>query len=186
MRTRRPAPVFLGGWMMVDLVTTTEVAAELRWKAQQLTDYGTVLASYISAATPVIESIAGPVVAATVTELHDGGPSVALNHTPNTVMSVTVDGAAVDYTVDLGAGIVYGPFPWGRQNVSVTYTVGMSPVPENVKRATIALIVYNWRRLNPQQQISEEVFAVPDEYAIPAATYQWLRPQQNTRQAGFA
>lgn len=182
---------------MVDLVTETEVTDELRWKAQQATTYGTILASYIAAATPVIESIAGPIVKATLTETHDGGPSVALRHTPNTVTSVTVDGAAfTGYTVDLAAGIVYGPFPRGRQNVTVQYTVGVADppgegtvatgVPDNVKRATVALIVHNWRRLNPQQQINEELFVVPEEYAIPKATYQWLRPQVNTRQAGFA
>ena len=182
---------------MTDLVTAAEVQAELRWKAAQVSEYGTILASYIAAATPVIESIAGPVVKRTVVETHDGGPSVALHHTPVSVTSVTVDGTTATHTVDLNAGIVYGPFPRGRMNVTVTYEAGTATaptppatvatgVPENVKRATIALVVYNWRRINPQQQISEELFSVPDEYAIPAATYQWLRPHQNTRPAGFA
>lgn len=201
---------------MVALVTPAEVAAELRWKASQQTEYATVLASYIEGATPVIESLAGPIVIRTVEEIHDGGhPSVRLRHRPTAVESVSVaSGTGYDWvdgfyvptggwlditgwTADLTAAIVRGRFTAGHQNIKVTYTVGVatppdgddtvaSGVPDNVKRATIALIVYNWRRVNPQQASSEEMFSVPQEYAIPASTQQWLRPQAQTKMPGFA
>lgn len=182
---------------MADIITVEDAALALRWRPTDVTTHSDALQLYVSAATPIIEELAGPVIVASKTERFDGGGrSVALAHEPNAITSVTVDGAAwTGFVADLGAGLVYadstgGTFGAGVQNVVVVYTVGYATgptdpnMPANVKAATIALVVHNWRRMNPQQILPDDAPTVPQGFAIPRATEDWLRPQK--RLPGFA
>lgn len=172
---------------MADLCTVDDVAQELRWRSGEAAKYGAWLQVYISAATPMIEDLAGPILPATITERHDGGSqAVALRNRPNAITSVSVGGVAVSgWTADLTAGLVYagGRFAPGVQNVEVVYAVG-GYVPENVRLAATALVAHMWKRSNPQVENPEDVSPVPQGFAVPNAVVQMLAPQK--RLPGFA
>lgn len=109
--------------------------------------------AYISAATPVIEEIAGPQYAETRTVTFDGGThQIIVPFKFNTVTSVTVDGvAATGWVANGNAGIIsassegWGWFANGRQNVVVVLTVGNSTIPPNVQLATRELVRLWWQ-----------------------------------------
>lgn len=97
------------------------------------------------------------------TEVYDGGdqPRLWLRHLPVLVVSsVTIEGNAVDNS--LGDGWTFNPatgelrrgngqqeaqfeawFPFGMQNVVVSYTAGAYPIPRSVRRAVI-FTVKHW------------------------------------------
>ncbi len=116
------------------------------------------LREYLAAATDVIESIAGPVLARTVVETYDGGcTSLLLRNVPvasvTSVVEASTTLAPTDYAFDPVAGTltrVVGiqPYSWrvGFQNIVVTYTVGSSTVPYYVILAARELIRHWYQR----------------------------------------
>ncbi|WP_115790036.1 hypothetical protein [Arthrobacter silvisoli] len=107
---------------------------------------------FIAAATPVIEDITGPLLAATKSFIGwGGGSSVVLPYLPNAVLSVSVDGQPVaEYFPDPMTGIVYAGtrkalsyFPRGE--LVVAYTIGDAEIPPNVKLAARELVRHWWQ-----------------------------------------
>jgi len=113
-----------------------------------------VIEDYVSAATPVIENLAGRLVAESVVEVFDGGNvSVLFPFAFNTVTTVVESGQTItDFVASPAAGVVYAggvdsprPFRVGRQNVTVTVAVGFATIPPEVKVAAGFLIRHWWQ-----------------------------------------
>lgn len=111
--------------------------------------------SYISAATPVIENVTGPMYARSVTYVVDGGRgSLVLPVRFNAVTSVVESGVTVtDYVADGAAGVIYGgttaggrAFRDGIRNVTVTVTVGYATIPPHVQIAARELVRHWWQQ----------------------------------------
>lgn len=132
------------------------------------TSYDAELSRFIARATPIIETLAGPVIQRTVTaEQHNNvnGRTLALIERP--IVSITTcteyigrvtyavtTAATPDQTGTYGATLdpdrgvltrwaVGTPRNWA-QTVWVTYVAGRSAVPDNVEQATLELIRHMW------------------------------------------
>lgn len=102
---------------------------------------------YLAAATPVIEDITGPMLAATRTHTTAGGTStVILPHLPNQILGITLDGAPVTaYVPDLASGIIYGGSrsavqSFGPGDLVITYRIGAAEIPPNIRLAARELV----------------------------------------------
>ena len=150
----------------------------------------------ISAATPVIESLTGPMYVRNESFTFDGGgPNVILPVRFNSIVSVTEDGDSVTAYGDGPAGIVYAgtaavpyDFADGHGNIVVTVSVGEETIPPNVKQATRELVRIWWQqsRQGSRPAFGEEATPVvtPQGFAIPWKVEQLCKP--NPGQAGFA
>lgn len=155
----------------------------------------------LDAATAVIEHIVGPLDVAAVTWTTDGGESAALlPERASSITTVTVNGTATtDYTPDLDAGIIYygtgaaagrSPFPAGRANVVVSYTVGDEEVAPIAVSACTEL-VRHWFQ-NGQQGSrpafggaaveTQQVQGLP--YAVPHRVKEMLAPLASRKLRG--
>lgn len=121
---------------------------------------------YVEAATPIVESIVGPVIVRSRVLTFDGGyASVTLPYRITSVTSVVVSGvtlAATSYVADLAAGIIYassGYFAYGRQNVVVTVSVGSATVAKNVTLMARELVRHWWQTTRQTQRSSFQASA---------------------------
>lgn len=173
-----------------DLVTVAEVKKSLRI-ADATTTWDDDLADYVTAATPVIEDVTGPMVTGSRSLTFDGGvAAVLLPATVQSVTSVTENGDEItDWTPNLASGIVYGGqrlaprwfFP-GRQNIVVTYTAGAyattAAVPKNVKLAARELVRHWWQQGQQGQRPSmgdQPTAETPSGFAVPHRVLQLLK-----------
>lgn len=151
--------------------------------------------AYISAATPVIEEIAGPQYAESRTVLMDGGSHVyVLPHRFNAVTSVEVDGVAKSsYVADGRAGIIHAgtsdlPDVWdaGTLNVEFVVTVGNATIPPNVQLATRELVRLWWQVGRQANRPGTAEQGGPGELpmGLRKRVTELLSPNQNV--AGFA
>lgn len=167
------------------LTTVDDVAEMLRWSDAEKTKYQGQIPAYIAAATQTVEGEVGPVELRSVTHTADGGPSVALPYWANLISSVTVDGAPVTgWIADLDAGIVYGPFASGRQNVVVTFTTGYTVVPEDAKLATTMVVCDMWAIASQRAPALDD--RVDPSYLMPQVVRRLLEPLKATKMPGFA
>lgn len=134
------------------LISFDDAAKSLQWRDSDRAENGDMLRLYIAAATPIIEDIAGAVLARTITQPADGGKTgIALWERPEEVTSVTIDGAEyTGFVSNLNAAIVYydrhgSRFPSGRQIVTVTYTTGASQIAPNIQLGTRELVRHLWQ-----------------------------------------
>ena len=168
------------------LTTVTDVAAMLRWGTAERGKYEAQLPGYIAAASEIIEDYAGPFESRTVEYTADGGSSVALPYRVTAVTTVTVDGVeTTDYTVNLSAGIVYGPFSRGRQNVVVEFTTGFDDIPASVVFAASSLVAHMWAIASQRGPgLPEDYSAVPTGFLVPNVVKEALAPYKTM--PGFA
>lgn len=161
--------------MTTDLVLLADVATHLNWSTAEETAYAVPMARFISAATPIVEEITGPVVSRTFDEWYDGGSdTLALIHRP--IISITSLGEFVGgsvqalteqpltsppfdiygYTINLTRGTIVRrangvatPFADGVENIHVVYVAGQcadtAHVPANIAEGTLELIRINWQ-----------------------------------------
>lgn len=145
--------------------------------------------AYIEAATPIIESLHGPVLQKTATIRRDGGKSAVLLPgaiaNAAAVTAVRVDGATWSgQSVDPDAGIVYAGTGqvFSGSVVEVDVTVGYATVPQNLQLAARELV--RWWIQNGKQSPSAGVLNLPggtdpgmtDEFAIPRRVRQLCAP----------
>jgi len=166
--------------------------------ATGVTTYDADLENYISAATPVIENITGPMYAESRTLTFDGGgAAISLPFKINAVTSVTVGGTVTtNYVANLTAGIIYAGtsgsptvFTYGTQNVVVVVTVGSATIPPHIELATRELIRHMWQlgRQANRPGVAEAASAsadVPSGFAVPRRVIELC--QASPRVAGFA
>lgn len=134
---------------------------------------GTMLATYVSSASALLDRLCGPVVERAVTdELHDGGAGTVRLHYPpvSSVSAVTeyAAGAATvlseedpdtlpvhGYLCDRKFGVLWrrrsgadSTFPAGRRNVKVSYTAGRfattAAVDAKFRHACFQLLAHMW------------------------------------------
>lgn len=155
---------------------------------------------FIAAATPMIEDIVGPILLTVKTRKVNGGRNaVLLTPRIDSVTSVVVDGRTLtegqDYTVDEESGIVYAgiwpgaTFGPGLQNVVVTYQVGSSVIPPQVRSAAATLVARMWQQLMQGQHTelsssAEATTTTPGGYVVPLAVWQMLRSLRRTDGVG--
>jgi hypothetical protein len=118
-------------------------------------DRDELIEDFISSATPIVETIVGPMYAESRTYTADGGKaSIKLPYRFNAVTSVTVDGVALTaYVPDATAGLIYAgtelaptEFSPGLLNVDVEVTVGYATIPPNVKMMAREVVKHWWQQ----------------------------------------
>lgn len=152
---------------------------------------------YLAAATPVIEDITGPMLAATKTYTAWGGDSsVMLPHLPNQILGVTIDGVAVPYYPDIASGIVYAGNgyalqPFGAGELVITYRIGTQVIPPNVRLAARELVRFWWQGGmqgsgggNVRSNRPEADTFTPSGFAVPRRVMELCAP--NEQVGGFA
>ncbi|WP_159702470.1 hypothetical protein [Arthrobacter sp. 18067] len=153
---------------------------------------------YLAAATPVIEDITGPMLAATKTHTAWAGDSaVMLPHLPNQILSVTVDGVPVpSYVPDLASGIVYAGNgsalqPFGSGELVITYRIGAPIIPPNIRLAARELVRFWWQGGmqgsgggNVRSGRPEADTFTPSGFAVPRRVMELCAPNQQL--GGFA
>ena len=177
---------------MADLITLAEAEEAVKAGGTAPAAQLAQLPRFIAAASNVIQSpeLAGPVLYEERTATFNGGRNVlALPAAPATALTVTVDGtawAAGTFTPDTAAGLVYGAFPAGTQNVVITYSVGsMDAVPENIKLACMEQVMFLWQtsRQGARRDMTDVTYTATG-YAVPNKVRDLCRPQM--RALGFA
>jgi hypothetical protein len=157
-----------------DIVLLSDVQTHLNWSAAEETKYATPMGRFISAATPVIEEVTGPIVQRAFNQWYSGGykqlilrrrPVVSITSVTETSGSTTwtltdqpvtapVDGYG--YTLNSDFGVltrrshgVEMPFADGTDNINVQYVAGYcadtAHVPPNIAEAALELIRINWQ-----------------------------------------
>lgn len=191
---------------MADILVLADARTALGLPATDTSKDADLSATYIPAVTPIVEDIAGPVMAVTgKTWTVDGGKTqYLLPVAPTAVTQVTETGvvlvANVDYTVNLRAGVVtrgsvQTPYVFlpGQQNIVFTYNQGYAVAPANVN-ATHKLgarIILRQLWLSDQQgnrpafgQPDNDVVSTPSGFLIPRRAFELLsRP--TTAMPGF-
>lgn len=179
------------------LIPLEEVIAGLRLPPNADPAKAQDLRLYVAAATPVIEDITGPMLAVTKTfTTWGGGSTVVLPHLPNQILGITADSVpVVDFVADLAAGVIYAgsryattSFPAG--DLTITYKVGRSEIPPNVRLAAREL-VRHWWQIGMQspggairgQGAEGDVFT-PSGYAVPRRVIELCGPDEKI--GGFA
>lgn len=156
---------------------------------------------FIAATTPVIEDIAGPVLAATKVESRDGDgrTCIPLYEYPSGITSVVENGttlAASDYYLD-SAGILWrgaskGAGRWSSTGrIVVTYTVGSGVIPPNVILAAREEVRFLWQ---VGQQGQRPAFNggdtttgyTPTGYAVPNRVLELLAASTGNKVPGIA
>jgi hypothetical protein len=189
-----------------DLITLAAARKAIRTPESDTSRDGD-LAIYISAVTPVVEDITGPIIARAGTLTFDGGqPAILLPFPVTGVTSVVELGvvltAGSDYVADLARGIVYRGAPFrpyvfmpGIQNVVIGYTAGTVPdtgsVPENIQVAARIILAQAWQS---DQQGYRPAFGSPETgmsttptgFLIPNRAAAFLAASQADNVPGFA
>lgn len=191
----------------LDLVTLAEAKVSFNLATSNTTWDGE-LATLITAVSQRFDELCGPIVNRTVTaEKHDGGGwFIVLDYAPvyslttvteyanTTATTLTAETnsskTASNYLCDLPTGILHRrggnidrQFPWGRQNVEVTYTAGRYTTTGNVarrfKEAAQITLANIWRREQGGGTAtfggtSDSGFVVPG-FAIPNAALELIK-----------
>lgn len=163
----------------------------LRWGPAEQTKYASQLDLYINAASRTLEGRYGPLEETATAVVVDGAASVSVpvRHLTS-VDTVEVDNAGswvenTGWTADLAAGLVYGPFTRGRQNVRVTYTAGFDPIPDDVTWACTSLVAHMWSIASQRGPgLPEDFTTVPTGFLLPNAVKEAMA--RYDRMPGFA
>lgn len=156
----------------------------------------------VAAATEVIEDIVGAVLVRTVTQKANGGSGAVVLHEIPTAVTGVVSAVTLTegtgFVVDYSAGIVYSGtasspswFTSGRQNITLTYTVGAATVKPNIRLATIELCRHMWqigrqtiqRARIPGETVTELV-STPSGFLVPKRVMELCAP--DARVGAFA
>ena len=161
------APADPGG-----LFSISDARAILRLPAGD-TGNDDLLRFYVAAVTAITEHLCGKQVKASTTRTFDGGsagiilPSNLIS--VDTVIENTLTLAATDYTVDPVACILYRGSPLavfsfipGIQNITVTYTRGVTVIAPNVQAGAELTLRHFWQGT---QQGNRPAFGAPDSAA---------------------
>jgi len=184
------------------LTTVDDVAKMLRWGDAEKTKYDSELPAYVAAACELVEAEAGPFEERTVEHIADGASSIALPFRVSSVTTVEVGSSTggawvggyyvpvagwdsfTGWTLDPAAGLLFGPFPAGRQNIKVTYVTGFGTVPDSAKLAATMVAADKWAIASQRAPGLDEQF--DPVYLMPKAVRELLAPFKATQMPGFA
>lgn len=154
---------------------------------------------YIAAVTPVIEDIVGPVGVQEFTRTFDGSGQNAIVlpfaniSTALDTFTVSVNGVGIestDYTLNASAGVLTfggaygysGRWPYGRQNIEITFTAGLNPIPPNVILAAKEELRFLWQvgQQGTTRPVlgseTEDVEFTPSGFAVPRRVIELCAP----------
>jgi hypothetical protein len=157
------------------IVTLAEAKAEI---GENGTARDTKIQRWIDSATPLVESIVGPVVPRAVTQAVTHRGTVLLEGRVVSVTSVTLDGAPVTgYTLNAAAGLMTGA-PVGSV---ILYTVGFSPIPEAIRQAVMYAVQHTYESDRgavpvPYAAGTDETFTVSRGFFLPNRARELLEP----------
>lgn len=169
----------------------------------------TELASYVTAISLRLDALVGPIVKRTVTdEPHDGGQAsirtrfypvdsvtVLIERRGTTAFTIVAENfatpTALDYDIDLAAGIIYrrnsnADTIWavGRRNVLVTYVAGRfadtASVDQRFKQAAAITLTHLWRKeqgANPGPYAQQSGSLGVPGWAVPRSVSEMLSDQ---------
>lgn len=177
------------------LITLAQAKLSI-YNGNPVATYDSDIEDYITAATPVIEEITGPMYVRNETRRFNGGNEVVCMPWPFTsIVSITEGGVVTtDYTPDPATGLIWAgsstsPRYWavGRYSVVVIASVGPATVPMNVQLATRELVRHLWqvgRQGNRPAYGNEEMTETPSGFAVPRRVVDLCR--SNRQIGGFA
>lgn len=155
----------------LDLVSLSDLRDELNIAPADRTK-DAKLRRWLKAATAVVEKVCGPILPASRTDVYDGGNSYIVlpfrwvqsiqdmhetwgaTNFPLTEQPLGQPGTPYGYTWDRTINRIvrraYGGspafFPHGTDVVSITYTVGMTTIPDDIQLAAAALVKHFYRK----------------------------------------
>lgn len=144
---------------------------------------------YLCAATPVIESLVGPVVVKTMTQtVQKNWSYAALYERATALVSVVNADASVvpasSYTFDAAAGLLTFHAPTS-QVVTITYSAGSPIIPQNVRLAAHELVRHLWQVGKQRQTVPQPGEAyTPSGFAVPKRVIELCSP--SAKLGGFA
>lgn len=149
------------------------------------------LLGFILAATRALEQRVGPLTRRTVTDTYNGGsPAVVLTAPVVGVTSVSESGTAVDssgYSVSPASGVLtrvsgYSRSTWtsGFDNIAVTYTVGRTAVPADLRQAVLELVRHLWdtQRGTMRGRRNGDDFVTGQGYTLPNRVLELIAPYE--------
>jgi hypothetical protein len=180
------------------LIPLEEVIAGLQLPANSDPARIQDLRLYLAAATPVIEDITGPMLAATKTyTVWGGGSTVILPHLPTQILGITHNGAPVlDYVPDLASGLIYAGSrsavtSFGAGELVITYRIGSAVIPPNIRLAARELVRFWWQGGmqgsgggNVRSARPEADTFTPSGFAVPRRVMELCGPHEQL--GGFA
>lgn len=172
------------------IVGLIEVKKHLNMDLTRTADDAELL-GFLGAATPIVEDVVGPVVVRSVTEVHDGGPVLVLDHPPvvevTSLTAVLTGGtgyAVSDVDVDPVTGVVRlltgarfaGP-------LRATYRAGRPVVPDNIIHGSKELIRHMWATQRGHSGArpglgDEDMVVTGSGFAIPRRVLELLAPHK--------
>jgi hypothetical protein len=173
------------------LISTDDARSALGWPSGPVTPgWLDDLRLYIAAATPVIEDIVGTVAKQNFTQtIHKGWSFAALYERPvNSIISVVYPDATplTGYTLKADSGMLDLGLV-AADEVTVTYSAGLTAVPQNVRLATRELVRHWWQQGMQAQrgvpQSADEAYT-PMGYAVPRRVMELCGPSKKI--SGFA
>lgn len=173
------------------LISVDDARNALGWPVGTVTS-GWVddLRLYIAAATPVIEDIVGTIPKTNFTQqIQKGWSFAALYERPvNSIISITYPDLSTitSYRLNAGSGMLELDTPV-TDTVTVTYSAGLTVVPQNVRLATRELVRHWWQQsmqASRGQASAEEVALTNMGYAVPRRVMEMCGP--NKKISGFA
>lgn len=186
------------------LTNIDDVAAMLRWGDPERARHEDAIEAYILAASNIVEHEAGPIELRTVQHIADGADSITLPHPVVEVTAVeassssgyvVIDGMVTPsqslstvsgWTVDKSAGIVFGPFASGTQNIRITYTTGYATedIPPEAKLAATMITVDMWAVASQRAPSLDD--QVDPVYLMPKVVRNLLAGLKSKQMPGFA
>lgn len=139
---------------------------------------------YVEATTGIVEYYVGAVVRRTVTDVHHGGPAIALDKTPvlelTSITPMVAGGIAYspgDIDVDTESGVLRlkGGSWFARGPYRITYTAGRATVPAPILLASVEIIRHLWRT-RQADRTGQVRPAGDDEVLVPG--YGWAIPRR--------
>lgn len=174
------------------LISTDDARNALGWPAGAVVSgWLDDLRLYIAAATPVIEDIVGTVAKVNFTQtIQKGWSFAALYERPvNSIVSITYPDLTplTGYRVDPTSGMLYLAGA-AADVVTVTYSAGLTAVPQNVRLATRELVRHWWQQGMQAQRgggapQAEEAYT-PMGFAVPRRVMELCGPSKKI--SGFA
>lgn len=167
----------------LNFISLRETKKHLKKDPAKTTDDAELI-EFISAACSKITELIGPVAPVDVTQRARPGCDRTIilgQHPVISVTSVTVDGqteseadpdtGAPGWTLDPAAGLLghFGRWPYGT--VTVTYRVGRTPLPGNIRLAALELVGHLWKQSQLNNGAGRPPITGDDQVIVAGAAY---------------
>jgi hypothetical protein len=193
---------------VADLMSLPDIKDELNIRATD-TSYDTRLRRWLSGANFVVENFTGPIRPYPQTDFFDGGTTaiVLMARWVSAITGVTENWSGTDYTLTeqpVGASVNSYGYTWDRdsntlvrrltggqptiffpgvRNVSVSYTGGLTVIPENIELAVIEFMKHQYKKSRQDRastygggQNNPDDTIMVGNWSVPNAMVEYLEP----------